>query len=599
MFDRRILVMITILTGAWRLAVMPAAAQPAPTPTAPAQAAGAAEARAGTAPPPVEAEVQGTCRTPRQAWLQLLYWLQQKENRWEPARAAACFDTARLADPGLAGERATMLKELIDSRNAWIEIDELPTNPDYQDNVTGTFRYVQPSVRDRLGPAVYLQRDARTGMWLFSAETVDAIPAIYPAAIKSFQDRLPDWTKSRVLSIELWKYLSVLLLVIIGWMVKALVIVLLSRYIRGLIRRTQLDYLERMLGRAERPIAGLAMALVFHLALPWLLLPIQVTKAAQVAVAALAAFSAVWLGYRLIEVVNDYFMSKAAKTESKLDDQLVPLISKTLKVFVSVIGGIFIVQNLGVNVGSLIAGLGLGGLAFALAAKDTLANFLGSVMIFVDKPFQIGDWVVIGDTEGTIEEVGFRTSRVRTFYNSLVTVPNALVTNAVVDNYGARKYRRYVTNLGLTYDTPPEKVEAFCQGVRAIIARTPNMRRDYYLVEFKEFGASALVVMVYCFMQVGSWNDEMRTRTNLNLDIMRLAHDLGVSFAFPTQTLHVSTLAHPGESQPSHSGPSERAQLAEIIQGYAPEGTRGHPEGILIAENYDCDQIMKRGNGDG
>jgi MscS family membrane protein len=330
------------------------------------------------------------------------------------------------------------------------------------------------------------------------------------------------------------------------------------------------------------------MALVFHISVPLLLLPIRFTTLAMLAIKATAAYAGVWLAYRLIDLLADYLLVKAEKTESKLDDQLIPLIAKTLKVFVSVVGGIFILQNLDVNVGSLLAGLGLGGLAFALAAKDTIANFFGSIMIFIDKPFQIGDWVVIASTEGIIEEVGFRTSRVRTFHNSLVTVPNAMITSTIVDNYGARKYRRYTTNLGLTYDTPPDKVEAFCEGVRAIIAGMPGMRKDYYLVEFREFGASSLVIMVYCFMIAKTWNEELRIRTHLNLEILRLAENLGVGFAFPTQTLHVSSLAQPGQSIPGHRGPENHAELAAIIAGFGPRGPLARPEGLTISHGYDC-----------
>src|SRR5690606_21829642 len=204
----------------------------------------------------------------------------------------------------------------------------------------------------------------------------------------------------------------------------------------------------------------------------------------------------------------------------KLDDQLVPLLRKTLKVFIAVLGAIFVLQNLDVDVGSLLAGLGLGGLAFALAAKDTVANFFGSLVVFIDKPFQIGDWVVIGGTEGEIEEVGFRTTRVRTFYNSLVTIPNAKLTDTAIDNYGARRWRRYVANLGLTYDTPPERMEAFCEGVRGIIQRLDGMRRDYAIVEFNNYGESGLNVMVYCFMGAPNWKTELRIRTALNLEIL-------------------------------------------------------------------------------
>ncbi len=538
--------------------------------------------------PEPEAEAQGTCRTPRQAWLQLLYWLQKSEDRWKPREAAKCFDQRRLGETA-ASERAAMLKEILDAYNAWIEIDDLPTNPKFRDNATGTHRYVDPVVHERIGTPIVLYRQPNTGRWLFSADALDKIPELYPETIKGLQDRLPSWSKWLLFGIEIWKYLLFALLVGVALVVKSLVVALLERYMRRLIRHSGLSYLDRFVERAQGPIGGLAMALVFSVALPYLLLPAEATRVLSFAVEILVTFSAVWLGYRLVDVLSDYLIAKAEHTDSKLDDQLVPLVSKTLKLFTIIIGGIFILQNRGVNVGSLLAGLGIGGLAVALAAKDTLANFFGSVMIFIDKPFQIGDWVVIESTEGVIEEVGFRTSRVRTFYNSLVTVPNAVVTNSMVDNYGARRYRRYSTTLGLTYDTPPEKVEAFCEGVRALIARTPGMRKDFYMVEFKGFGATSLEIMVYSFMATPTWNEEMRTRTNLNLDIMRLAADLGVSFAFPTQTLHIETMAQLGESRPSHSGPSELAELASVVNGYGPDGERGVPKGQTIAKNYDCD----------
>jgi MscS family membrane protein len=206
-------------------------------------------------------------------------------------------------------------------------------------------------------------------------------------------------------------------------------------------------------------------------------------------------------------------------------------------------------------------------------------------MIFIDKPFQIGDWVVIAGVEGTVEEVGFRTTRVRTFYNSLVTVPNAKIVDTAVDNYGARQFRRYSTTLSLTYDTPPEKVQAFMEAVRALIAGMPGMRKDYYMVEFKEFGDSSLNVMLYCFMVSRSWAEEMRTRSQLNLEILRLGGELGVSFAFPTRTLHVETLAQLGESRPSHRGPREPEELVRIIDSVGPHGTA--PRVPALSRGYD------------
>jgi MscS family membrane protein len=253
----------------------------------------------------------------------------------------------------------------------------------------------------------------------------------------------------------------------------------------------------------------------------------------------LVSISAVWSAFRLVDIVYVLLMRKALKTSNRFDDLLVPMISKSLKVFVVVMGVIFSADNLNIDVTSLLAGLGLGGLAFALAAKDLLGNFFGSLTVLLDRPFQIGDWVVIGDVEGSVEEVGFRSTRIRTFYNSLITLPNAILTNTKIDNMGARRYRRMKSMLGLTYDTPHEKIDAFCEGIRALIRLHPYMRKDYYQVYFNQYNAASLDILVYVFWETPDWNMELRERHRFLLDILRLAKQIGVEFAYPTQTLHI------------------------------------------------------------
>ena len=218
---------------------------------------------------------------------------------------------------------------------------------------------------------------------------------------------------------------------------------------------------------------------------------------------------------------------------------LVPLVRKSVKIFITAIGIIFIADSLEIEILPLLTGLGIGSLAFAFAAKDTIENFFGSVSVIADRPFEVGDWVKIGDVEGTVEELGFRSTRVRTFYNSLVTVPNATLVRATVDNFGRRKYRRWKTHLNITYDTPPDRIETFCEGIRELIRLHPYTRKDYFQVWFHEFGAHSLDILVYVFHEAPDWQTELRERQRLMLDIMRLAERLGVEFAFPTQTLHL------------------------------------------------------------
>jgi MscS family membrane protein len=274
-----------------------------------------------------------------------------------------------------------------------------------------------------------------------------------------------------------------------------------------------------------------------------------------------------WAAYRLIDLLSEFFQARATRTDTRLDDVLVPLVRKTAKIIVAAVGLVFILKSLGVNednVNKLFAGLGLGGLAFALAAKDTLANFFGSVTVVLDRPFQVGDWVKIGNVEGTVESVGLRSSRVRTFYNSQVTVPNAELIGTVVDNMGRRRYRRISCKISVIYSTTPEQLEAFCEGIRELIRRHPYTRKDFYIVWVNEFAASAINILLYCFHETPDWVTEMRERHRLFLDIIRLAKRLGVEFAFPTQTIHLARSAEEAAGSPSIPPRAQEAGSADV-----------------------------------
>ena len=383
---------------------------------------------------------------------------------------------------------------------------------------------------------------------------------------------LPGWLTDEYLGIEVEQYIGLGVLALVA----ALVHIALLRVITLVVRRryegddlTFWDAERRLLNRG---ILLVALGITLLVGFPTLDFDPDVEEVVHQASSLIAAAGIILVAYRAIDIVVDVLARRASQTETKLDDSLVPLLRTSMRLFVLIVGVLFVLQNLDVNVSSLVAGLGLGGLAFALAAQDTVRNVLGGVTIFADKPFEVGDWVVVDGIEGTVETVGFRSTRVRTFYNSLISVPNGNLMDAGIDNMGKRRWRRYKTTLGVGYHTTPDQMQAFVEGIRAIISANPGMRQDYYIVEFHGFGATSLDVLVYCFIDAADWTEELRTRHVLNLDIMRLAESLQVDFAFPTQTLHIAEM--PGQPQQRPQVP-DRIDLGGLVDSFGPGGGNG------------------------
>jgi MscS family membrane protein len=198
-------------------------------------------------------------------------------------------------------------------------------------------------------------------------------------------------------------------------------------------------------------------------------------------------------------------------------------------------------DGLGFPAYSVLAGLGVGGLAVALAARDSIANLLGSLLIMFEKPFRIGHLVRVGGSEGTIEDVGFRSTRIRTPDNSLISIPNNEVVNTRVENLSVRVMRRQRFFVQVTYDTPRERVEEMVAGIRQIIADHPLTNKSDFQVRFNNFGESSLDILVMFYFNVDDYGIELSEREAMLLQVFDLAKDLGVEFAFPTRKLHVET----------------------------------------------------------
>ncbi len=393
-----------------------------------------------------------------------------------------------------------------------------------------------------------------------------------------------NWLHEAVIGIEVWQFIGLGAMMLIIVVVHFLIVWALATAIKRRTPPARHEFWRHELSRLQRPLLLMLGAITLAIGFPVLDFDSDVEHIVEIFANFASTFAGVLVGFRLVDAAADYWTQIAEETDSKLDDQLVPLARTAGKIFVGAVGAIFILQNLNINITSLVAGLGIGGVAVALASQDTLKNLLGGATILADKPFQVGDWVIVGDIEGTVEQVGFRSTRIRTFADSLITVPNARMTDTAVNNMGQRTWRRYYTTVGLAYHTDPDRIQAFVEGVRAIVRSSEDMRHDYYIVELHSFGDSALNIMVYTFIRASTWNEELRTRHVFNLDMIRLANELQIEFAFPTQTLHVASRVESAQEIPPVRS---RDDLAETVEDFAPEGQAGQRADHPITGGYD------------
>jgi MscS family membrane protein len=255
-----------------------------------------------------------------------------------------------------------------------------------------------------------------------------------------------------------------------------------------------------------------------------------------------AAVVLIWFIFKLVSIVDFKIKNWAATTDNAIDDVLAPLVGRTLRVFIIIIGGVLIIQNLtGVKIGPLMASLGIGGIAVALAAKDSIANLFGTLTILFDKPFQLGERITIDKYDGVVEDVGFRSTRIRTLTGHLVTIPNEKVVSLGVENIGKRPHIRWLTNITITYDTPPDKVEKAVAIIKGILDDHEGMHPDFPpRVYFNGFNDWSLNIMVIAWYHPADFWAMQEWQQRTCLEILRRFNDEGIDFAFPSRTIYLA-----------------------------------------------------------
>jgi MscS family membrane protein len=340
-----------------------------------------------------------------------------------------------------------------------------------------------------------------------------------------------------------------------GWNILWMILLILAGFIIGKLLRTIAEktaqkaqfedgaFRATVLALVSRTVGFPAAALGICMAAKLWNLPSKMAVLRDDVVGVLMTVMVVYVIYQLVELM-DYWMKRlTAKTHTTLDDMMVPLVRKTLRTLTVLLGLVQIAQQLSDKpITSILAGLGVGGLAVALAAQDTIKNFFGSLVIFADHPFQLGDRVVVDGSDGSVEEVGMRSTRIRTLDGHLVTVPNGELANKMIRNISKRPYIKRVANITITYDTPPEKVELAISIIKELLdAANEKMHPDFPTrVFFNDFNAASLnILVIYWFAPPDYWAF-MEFDQSFNLALLKRFNEEGIDFAFPTQTLYLA-----------------------------------------------------------
>jgi len=339
-------------------------------------------------------------------------------------------------------------------------------------------------------------------------------------------------------------------IIILGLLFQRFISTILTKFIFRFLKKYSTGVgFDSLLELLKKPLGIFILLITFYLAFQHLNFPAEwqleqkdkfglrmfASKLYQVAI--VLAFT--WIVLRIVDFFGLIFIYRASLTESKSDDQLVPFVKEFVKILVFIFSIFFILGTVfDLNITSLVAGLGIGGLAIALAAKESLENLLGSFTIFLDKPFVIGDLVQIGNTVGNVEKIGFRSTRLRTLDKTFVTVPNKKMVEAELDNLTLRTFRRAKFFIGLTYNTSPEKIKAIVADIKNYLDIHTETTEENS-VNFYEISASSLNIMVQYFVNTMDWNVYVRVREEINFEIMSIIHRHEVKFAYPTTSVYL------------------------------------------------------------
>ncbi|AZQ60942.1 mechanosensitive ion channel family protein [Flammeovirga pectinis] len=476
----------------------------------------------------------------------------QQDDNYHPEIAAKALESVTVSlEDRIA--LAMKLKQIYDGMGLWIEIEEIPDDKNFRD----TLRHNKEIyVLDKQLPDFYLEK--YKDKWMFSESSILLIEnkhrQVFPIGTEGLESvgsilrkPLGAYARDEVLGLELWQITSITIMLISAW----LIIILVSNLVLWLLSWVPNTKNERQYARGMLRSAMIVIICYYYkLISPSLELSIHELQFLITGLKVYSVFQVVRFFYNLIDLWVAFWLKKANENEDQIQRGFAPFFGMSAKLFIIIIGLVFTVSALGFDITGLLTGLSIGGVAVALAAQDTIRNLFGSIMIFMDRPFIIGDWVKADGVSGSIEQIGLRSTRIRTFENSVVSIPNSRMADFTIDNMGMRIFRRYKTTLRVSYETKPDQLDEFVDRLKELIRNHPHTRKDFYVVNLNNIGLYSYDILFYIFFEAPTWGDELHFRHEIIRSVIKTANELDVEFAIPPAGLDYM-LGHETEKKKS------------------------------------------------
>jgi len=379
----------------------------------------------------------------------------------------------------------------------------------------------------------------KTGTEVIDGLNIDLYHSIQPWLNKLYSGRYSEYFSMTLFGIPLANLIAAILaFMFFIFLRKVFTSIIVSALLR-ITARTQTTLDDMIVKEMRDPLRFFFVVLGLRV---FFQLIFRETHLIKMILDSMTIYTVFWVFYAITPATKE-LLYRYSSTNDHLSYELTNFLIRIIRIFIVLMGLMAILYNFGINVTAFFASLGIGGLALALAAKDTAANLFGSIALLIDRSVKVGEWIKVAGVEGVVEDIGMRTTKIRTFEKSIIAIPNSIVANSHIENYSRRGIRRIKMFIGLTYDTPRETIEAILTDLRTLLRTHPDIaQNETQLVNFRDFNASDLGIMIYTFTNKSEWKTYLEIREKINLEIIRIIEEHGASFAFPSQSIYIESM---------------------------------------------------------